>query len=46
MTEHGNWSIFSTEFGKVFHILADFGNRITVGYRNFYFDEYLPDILK
>ena len=26
-TEHGNRPIFSTEFGKIVHILADFGNR-------------------
>ena len=26
-TEHGNRPIFSTEFGKIVHILADFGKR-------------------
>ena len=27
MAEHGNWLIFSTEFGKVVYILADFGKQ-------------------
>ena len=29
MTEHGNWPILFTEFGKIVYILADFGNRNT-----------------
>ena len=27
MAEHGNWPIFSTEFGKIVYILADFGKQ-------------------
>ena len=27
MAEHGNQPIFSTEFGKIVYILADFGNQ-------------------
>ena len=39
-------SNFSTEFGKIVHSLADFGNRNTGGHENFYFDRYRTDILK
>ena len=28
MAEHGNRPIFSTEFGKIVHILANFGKNI------------------
>ena len=45
-TEQGNRLIFSTEFGKMIHILADFGNRNTGGYGNIYIDSYLTGILK
>ena len=44
--EHENRPMFSTEFGIIVHILADFGNRNTGGHGNFYFDRYLTDILK
>ena len=27
MAEHGNWPIFSTEFGKIVYILEDFGKQ-------------------
>ena len=27
MVEHGNWPIFSMEFGKIVYILADFGKQ-------------------
>ena len=27
MAEHGNWPIFSTEFGKIVYVLADFGKQ-------------------
>ena len=27
ITEHGNWPIFPTEFGKIVYILADFGEQ-------------------
>ena len=27
MAEHGNWPIFSTEFGKIVYILVDFGKQ-------------------
>ena len=27
MAEHGNWPIFSTEFGTMVYILADFGRQ-------------------
>ena len=35
MAEHGNWPIFSTEFGKVVCILADFGKQIYCRKRKF-----------
>ena len=37
MTEHGNWPIFSTEFGKIVHILTNFVDRSTVRHGNFLF---------
>ena len=27
MAEHGNWPSFSTEFGKIVYILADYGKQ-------------------
>ena len=27
MVEHGNWHVFSTEFGKIVDILANVGNQ-------------------
>ena len=44
MAEHGNWPIFSTEFGKIVYILVDVGNKNTVGHRNFHFGRYLAII--
>ena len=35
MAEHGNRPIFSTEFGNIVYILADFENRNIVGHGNF-----------
>ena len=36
-TEHGNWPILSTEFEKIVHILANFGNARTGGHGYFLF---------
>ena len=38
-TEHGNRPIFSTEFGNIVHILADFGNRNTGGHGKIIFTD-------
>ena len=44
--EHGNWPIFSTEFGNIVHILVDFVKKNTAGHRHFYFDRCLTNIAK
>ena len=33
--EHGHWPIFSMEFGKSVHILADIGSKNIGGHGNF-----------
>ena len=45
-TEHGYLPTFSTEFGNIAHIEADFENRNTGRHENFNPDRYLTDILK
>ena len=45
-TEHENWPIFLTEFGKFVRILTGFGNRNHGEHEHFYFERFPLDILK